>query len=395
MIRSLRARLRLRHALIAPAVALLLVLLFLEAANPPAWAVRVGYLAAGAGVLGALLVPRYHLARAATGAVLVSGAVTLVAGGLQNRADNTPGMTELLLLLCLGVRVVRQLRPARATALMAGVAAAVVLMPLRLQDWGDGRIEILLLVLVLVMPLVVVLGLCLRLYDALRARQREAVLQAQRIEYARDLHDFVAHHVTAIVARTRAARFTAESQSPEAIDRMLAEIEDAGSQALGSMRAMVSHLRDTAAPAGPAPAELAALRELTDEFSAGGVLATLHIGSGLGAREVPAEIAGVAHRVVREALTNARKYARGARHVGVAVDRAADSPDRLVVEVTDDAAATDNATDDGAPAGSGGGFGLMGLTERVAAAGGTLTSGPRERGGWSVRAELPLRARGR
>ncbi|NJQ04777.1 sensor histidine kinase [Streptomyces lonarensis] len=389
MIRSLRARLRLRHALLAPAVALVLLLLFLEAANPPAWAVRVGYLAAGVTVLAALLVPRYRFARAATAAVLVSGAVTLVAGGLQDRAENTFGATELLLLLCLGVRVVRQLRPGRATALMAAVAATVVLMPLRLQDWGDGRIEILLLALVLLMPLVVVLGLCLRLYDALRARQREAVLQAQRIEYARDLHDFVAHHVTAIVARTRAARYTAESQSPEAIDRMLAEIEEAGSQALGSMRAMVSHLRDSATPAGPGPGELSALRELTDEFSAGGVPATLHIGAGLGPREVSAETAGVAHRVVREALTNARKYATGARHVGVAVDRAADSRDWLVVEVTDDGVAGD------APSAGSGGFGLMGLTERVAGAGGTLTSGPRERGGWRVRAELPLRSRER
>ncbi|NJQ14671.1 sensor histidine kinase [Streptomyces bohaiensis] len=391
MIRSLRARLRLRHALLAPAVALVLLLLFLEAANPPAWAVRVGYVAAGAVVLAALLVPRYRLTRVATAAVVTSGVVSLVAGGLQDRAENTPGMTELLLLLCLGVRVVRQLRPGRATGLMAAVAAVVVLMPLRLQDWGDGRIEILLVALVLVMPLVVVLGLCLRLYDALRARQREAVLQAQRIEYSRDLHDFVAHHVTAIVARTRAARYTAESQSPEAIDAMLAEIEEAGSQALGSMRAMVSHLRDSGTPAGPGPAELSALRELTEEFSASGVPATLHIGSGLGPREVSARTAGVAHRVVREALTNARKYATGARHVGVAVDRAADSPNRLVVEITDDGVTAGGASGSG----GGGGFGLMGLTERVAGVGGTLTSGPRERGGWRVRAELPLRIRDR
>ncbi|MFI0773625.1 histidine kinase [Streptomyces sp. NPDC021212] len=193
-----------------------------------------------------------------------------------------------------------------------------------------------------------VLGLCLRLYDALRFRRREAILQEQRLEHARELHDFVAHHVTAIVARTKAARFTAavgHTQSPEDLDQMLAHIERAGSQALGSMRAMVSSLRAPSTPAATSPTGgLAGLRALTRDFSAAGPAAELTLDPRITGRPLPPEITTAVHRLVQESLTNIRKHAAGAARVEVRVTLRPGAPEELEVSVADDGSG-------GAPAG--------------------------------------------
>nr|WP_258545596.1 ATP-binding protein [Micromonospora provocatoris] len=85
------------------------------------------------------------------------------------------------------------------------------------------------------------------------------------------------------------------------------------------------------------------------------------------------------HRIVREALTNVARHAPHAAQVTVDVAR---EPDAVVVEVTDDAS--------GAAVEHRGGYGLIGLRERVEALGGTLRAGPRPDGaGWSVRAVVP------
>ncbi|MET7764066.1 histidine kinase [Streptomyces sp. NPDC005393] len=150
----------------------------------------------------------------------------------------------------------------------------------------------------------------------------------------------MAHHVTAIVAQTKAARFTAaagHAQSPEGLDRMLDRIERAGSQALGSMRAMVSNLRATAAPATTRPTgDLGGLEDLTQEFSAVGPPATLTLDPRLADRPLPPEITTTVHHMVQESLTNVRKHATGAGRVEVRVGVRPGAPDRLEVAVTDD-----------------------------------------------------------
>jgi signal transduction histidine kinase len=229
------------------------------------------------------------------------------------------------------------------------------------------------------MLLVILLGMYLRLHDQRRIDAGELAKQAQRLAYARDLHDFVAHHVTAIVAQTQAVRFTSSAgqrPSSEALDEMLAGIEKSGSQALASMRGMITVLRtDEPAPARTTLGE--AVAEPVGHFV--GPPVTTDIDDDLATTHLAPHVLDAVHHVVQESLTNILRHAGGATTVEV---RARALPGgRLETVVTDDGTSTSDT--------SGGGFGLVGLTERVDAAGGTLTAGPAD-GGWRVTAILPL-----
>jgi signal transduction histidine kinase len=165
---------------------------------------------------------------------------------------------------------------------------------------------------------------------------------------------------------------------PARVGQLAGQVQDAGRQALDELRQMVGVLRagdDDGAPLAPQP-ELDALPRLVEESRAAGL--TVDLGELPGGQVDPA-VGRAAYRIVQEALTNAGKHAPGAS-VGVTVDRRAD---QLVVRVLNGApprAATD------AP---GGGFGLVGLAERVRTLGGRLTAEPRLDGGFVVEAELP------
>ncbi|TYK53548.1 hypothetical protein FXF68_00780 [Actinomadura decatromicini] len=236
------------------------------------------------------------------------------------------------------------------------------------------------------------IGLYLRAVDARRSRALAAARRDERLELARDLHDFVAHHVTGIVVQAQAARFTAGSgaaHSPEQLDAMLGGIEKAGTEALTSMRRMVGLLRDAQhvdAPDGEARGDggaatrpvgdLARLRELVDGFTH--PPAALTLAPDLGT--LPPEVATSAHRVVQEALTNVRKHAADAATVQVTLARVGHG---VEVAVRDDGRGRGRRLPSG-------GFGLTGLAERVGALGGWLRAGPRPDGGWEVVAVLPV-----
>jgi signal transduction histidine kinase len=124
------------------------------------------------------------------------------------------------------------------------------------------------------------------------------------------------------------------------------------------------------------------VEELVARASGSGLDVTLRLE---GEREGwPAPLAEAAYRVVQEGLTNALRYAAGAR-VSVLVRG---GPDALRVEVKNAAAAADAAV-----GGLGTGTGLRGLRERVGACGGTLEAGPTSEGGWLLSARLPRRVR--
>jgi signal transduction histidine kinase len=234
-------------------------------------------------------------------------------------------------------------------------------------------------------------GLYLRALDARRSRALAAARRDERLELARDLHDFVAHHVTGIVVQAQAARFAAQAgagQKPEDLDTMFGGIEKAGTEALTSLRRMVGLLRDAQhvnAPDGEAlgdggsttrpVGDLAQLRELVAGFAH--PPATLTLAPGLGA--LPPEVAASAHRVVQEALTNIRKHAADAETVRVTLGRVGGG---VEVAVRDDGRGRGRMLPSG-------GFGLTGLSERVGALGGRLRAGPRPEGGWEVVAVLP------
>ncbi|WP_234327003.1 sensor histidine kinase [Streptomyces sp. NRRL WC-3742] len=233
-------------------------------------------------------------------------------------------------------------------------------------------------------------GLYLRANDDRRARAVRRARREQRLEVARDLHDFVAHEVTGILLEVQAAQVDAYDE--EQVRELLGRLEAAGLRALDSMDHTLRTLRDpeTSAAAEPPPTKvrgLADLPELVDRFLASGVIGgALDLEPGL-AGTAPREIEDAAYRVVLEALTNVRRHAPGTDRLEVEVVRTPGPALRVTV--------TDSGRQDGsgglaARRPGGGGTGLAGLTERITALGGDLTAGPHA-GGWRVRGVLPLR----
>jgi signal transduction histidine kinase len=223
----------------------------------------------------------------------------------------------------------------------------------------------------------VAVGLSLRLLDDRARRAVERTRQAERLELARELHDVVAHHITAMLIQAQAAQVVAR-RSPAEVADCLEGIDTAGSEALTAMRRVVGLLRDEQdpPPAAPGPEQLTALVE---RFSRQGPPVLLRLPDG--GRPWPPELISTVYRIVQEALTNVSRHAVQARSVTVTVE---DRPGGGVsVEVVDDA-----------PPGPArlhhrGGYGLIGMRERVEMLGGTMDAGPRPAGGWRVRAVLP------
>ncbi|GAA3458619.1 sensor histidine kinase [Saccharothrix longispora] len=297
------------------------------------------------------------------------------------RHDQTAGMPFTLsataaLLGVLGLLTWRG--DPRWTAVTAPVlAVSVLVQPLR-GDGDDLRTAVGVLVLVLGVALAATAGLAARLTAAARTRQLERARAAQRAEFARDLHDFVAHHVTGIVVHAQGAAAVA-GRDPELVLPALREIERAGTEAVDAMRRAVGLLRDD--DRAPGLAEVPALVERFRRTS--GLPGGLDL---LGPfADVHPTASTAAYRVVMEALTNAREHARGATAVDVALHRTANG---IAIRVTDDGRSVPGHPVPGRP----GGFGLRGLRERVAAAGGTLSAGPAPHGGWVVEAGLPVGA---
>ncbi len=220
-------------------------------------------------------------------------------------------------------------------------------------------------------------GYALRLHreraeQTLRVQRAEAdrVLAEERAQVARDVHDSVGHHLTAIRMQATAARRVLDGAPPVA-DRALGTIAELSSSALDEVRGLLSTLRELPVGVGSGQVEQLAERlsgpdrRITVTWSGAEV-------------PVPPAVGQTAYRVVQEALTNVVRHSNaGAVEVRLHRDR---GRGRLVVTVVDD----------GVGAGGAGwvGQGIRGMRERVRSVGGTLAVGPGE-SGWSVRAELP------
>ncbi|GIG40700.1 hypothetical protein Cph01nite_24620 [Cellulomonas phragmiteti] len=201
------------------------------------------------------------------------------------------------------------------------------------------------------------------------ALDRERAVQDERARMARDLHDVVAGHLSAVAIHAEAAL---AGPPQEARDRAALAAARAGSlDALAEMRSMILVLRQGAdVDAATAPAGLARVADL-DVDVVGDVPGGL-----------PAAVDQAAFRILQEAATNARKHGTGRASVRCTVD--GDALD-LVVE---NALPADAATVDPALTSS---TGLQTMRERATALGGRVDAGPRA-GTWRVHARLPLRA---
>ncbi|CUR59121.1 Two component signal transduction histidine kinase [metagenome] len=205
-------------------------------------------------------------------------------------------------------------------------------------------------------------------------RALDQIRSQERVGLARELHDMVAHHVSAIAVQAQAGQAMA-GQRPEAALEALSVIEGEASRTLAEMRAMVRVLRD-GAPAEYAPQPgVADLVTLARRDPA--PVVDVQVPADLDG--LPIQVDAAVYRLAQEALTNALRHARNASRVEIRVVADAGS---LRLRVTDDGQ-TDPARS------TSHGFGLLGMTERVQLLGGTLRAGPAPEGGWTVDAELP------
>ncbi|MFE0376975.1 sensor histidine kinase [Streptomyces inhibens] len=334
---------------------------------------------------------RISLAQAAGGVALLSLAADVGYFG-------QPGLVilwypfETVALLVLLERVVRHVPSPRVAIVAPLTGAAVILLPLRftLHAPNAGLKESVFAALLALVPAAGAtgVGLYLRSLDNRRSHAVALARREQRLEVARDLHDFVAHEVTGIVLEAQAAQLS-EDAGPEEHRALLQRIEKAGLRALDSMDQTVTTLREADGRkwGEPPPTRLYGLADLPELVGRFSSMAAAEVALSLEdevAGTLSREAEDTAYRVVLESLTNVRRHAPQAGRVQVFAGRTADR----AVEVS----VADNAGP-GAPAGTrqGGGTGLAGLGERVSALGGSLEAGPYENG-WRVRCLLPAPA---
>ncbi|MGW6441546.1 sensor histidine kinase [Lentzea sp. NPDC055074] len=318
----------------------------------------------------------------------------------------------VLVVVLLPLLLVRRSRPLLAVAAAFGIAAVaslvfggesdltvlvfMVLFPFSLFRWGSGREWVLGLAVMLgkvglsvvlgytgpgdavagcaVLGTACAVGAAVRYRGRARARELEQVKSLERERLARDLHDTVAHHVSAMAIRAQAGLATA-AHRPEAATEALALIESEASRALAEMRTMVRALRHNDS-ADLAPSPTVSDVELLASAGRPGPEVDVRIDGAVGG--LPKSVGTAIYRLTQESVTNARRHARHATRVEVRVTVGEESV-RLRV------------SDDGTPGNARflQGHGLIGMKERATLLGGTCEAGP-DAEGWTVTAVLPL-----
>jgi signal transduction histidine kinase len=241
----------------------------------------------------------------------------------------------------------------------------------------------------------VALGFAIRIRRAQLAALRERAVQleierdqrsllataTERARVAREMHDVVGHSLSVIITLADGGRFAADT-APERGKEALRLIGETGRTSLGELRRMLGVLREQTDESSLSPQpRVADLDELCRQVRAAGPRVEYQSGGALDALDVGVQLA--AYRIVQEALTNALKHAGPDTriHLAVRIEGA-----RLLITVRDS----------GPPAAArplpaaGKGHGVVGMRERAAMYGGTVTAGPHPGGGWAVAADLDL-----
>jgi signal transduction histidine kinase len=218
--------------------------------------------------------------------------------------------------------------------------------------------------------------------EAARARAME-----ERLRIARELHDSLTHSISVISVQSGVAVHLARKRGEDVPPALLA-IQEASTDAARELRTTLSALRSD--EDGDCSG-LGHLGSLAVRARAAGLPVTVTV---TGAeRALPPAVDQAAYRIVQEALNNVTRHA-GLARASVHLHY---EPDALSIQVDDDGAGTTStmSTSSASISGSttpGPGLGLIGMRERVTALGGRLHAGPRDDGGFQVRAEFPARA---
>ena len=273
-------------------------------------------------------------------------------------------------------------------------SAWVILLPYSLFRWGSGRDAVIGSLIVfashahvltswtivlgaiafLLFP--AALGADIRYFKNSRKRELERVKYEEREQLARELHDTVAHHVSAIAIQAQAGQAVAGSD-PGAAVNALEVIEEAASRTLSEMRTMVGALRN-GDEAELAPQQgVSDIVKLADNVGTGPMI-DVDLSGDLD--DLRPSVSSAIYRIAQESITNALRHARDPSRIAV---RVRGEPEDVRLTVQDDGAA--NSFGPGAPQG----YGLEGMTERAALLGGSLSAGPNPNGGWTVAAAVP------
>ena len=278
----------------------------------------------------------------------------------------------------------------------------IILLPYALLRWGSGREIVLGMIIILIgfiMGIVTdvsdvgegvaafvfgmtpaLLGATVRYRSHARSRDRDRAVLGEREQLARELHDTVAHHVSAIAIQAQAGQILADD-NPDAPRQALRVIEEEASRTLAEMRAIVGALRQGEEPdLAPVPG-IADIERLVPGIG-GQPQVEVELSGGLDG--ITPAVDAALYRIAQESITNALRHARHATNVEVSVSNQ-DQLVRLIVR------------DDGEPihAGTEPGFGLIGMTERAKLLGGSLEAGPGPDRGWVVTAVIPQNGKNR
>jgi signal transduction histidine kinase len=259
-----------------------------------------------------------------------------------------------------------------------GIGLLVMAVPLALSGIGGDPVGQL-VGGALVVLLAAAIGFAVRYADELRAEEIAGLRSRERAELARELHDTVAHHVSAIAVQAQAGRVVAATR-PDAAIEALGIIEEEAARALEEMRSMVGALREgDGADLRPQQGvrDLATLERHHDDP---GPRVVVTMDGGLD--DLRPSVDAACFRLAQEAVTNALRHARHASEVEVRVHG---DDDHVRITVVDDGRGS------GAAMAAAPGFGLVGMAERAKLLGGTFDAGPRPGGGWAVAATIPRR----
>jgi signal transduction histidine kinase len=278
------------------------------------------------------------------------------------------------------------------------VLVYLMLLPYSLLRWGSGREAILGAAIVfgkvgfaallghltfsgmiagfVVLFSAMAAGAAFRYRSRARMRELDQVKLLERERLARDLHDTVAHHVSAIAIRAQAGIATSASNPDAAVDA-LRVIDSEASLVLDEMRAMVRVMR------GNQPADLAPRPRVSDLerlATRPHTVPAVEVKIAGDVDDLPTPIGAAIFRLAQESVTNARRHACHATRIEV---RVAADDDSVQLHVSDDGD-TGSAREPGSP-----GYGLIGMIERADLLGGTCEAGPNPDRGWTVTAVLP------
>ena len=215
-----------------------------------------------------------------------------------------------------------------------------------------------------------------------RARKEQERRQAseERLLIARELHDVLGHHLSLINVQAGVGLHLMDD-NPEQARAALSAIKHASSEALRETRAVLAALnpRDESAPRAPLP-DLSDLDALVAEVTAAGLPVSVTVEGT--PRPLPKEVERAAYRIIQEALTNVRRHAGPSASAGIFLGYGLST---ITVRIADDGRGCVEPP-------STEGNGIAGMRERAHALGGTVEAGPRDEGGFEVRAELPAKA---